>query len=298
MSPIVPFLISLLIGIISAVVAVFFDGKEKDRTLAAMFGIMWVCLGTLASIYIEMGHLKEDVHGEIDRSVPVLKSAVWIQVVKEIADYDHHEPDNKFNDILEDPVRKNIQNAFVDATNGRIAVDDQAEVVRITSELMNKASDSILATSYIDPNDWWNSNIGENYSDVIASTKKHVNRFDRLFIVESDQEARLLSPILAHQKEIGLDVHYVCAISLKAPLRRDFIVIDDSVGAELSLDSGRHFERATFYSTREEAENLSRVYKDLLVQAKIFDPKKGMSCPQAAKSDSSPTQTAVKSKPR
>lgn len=277
MSPLLPFLLSLGLGVVSAVAIVLFDTKQ--RALAATFGLVWVCLGALASIYVEMGHLKDDVHNEVQNSVPVLRSTVWSAVVKDIAEYDRHEPENKFNEILEDPVRKNIQVAFGAAINGKIAVEDQADVVRITSDLMSKASDSVLATSYIDPKDWWSSNIGDNYLNKIADTKKHVRHFDRLFIVGSTEEARSLAPVLERQKEMGVVIQYVCASSLQAPLRRDFIVIDDSIGAELTLDSGRHFERATFYSTQEEARNLERAYENLLVYAKPFDSRKLISCP-------------------
>ena len=288
MSPLLPFLLSLIVGILSASMVVLFDTKQ--RALPAILGLTLVCLGVLASVYVEMGHLKEDVQSEVEHSVPVLKSTVWSAVVKDIADYDRHEPDSKFNDILEDPVRKNIQTAFASATNGTVAVDDQADVVRITSELMGKASDSILATSYIDPKDWWSSDLGENYFNVIVDATRHVQRFDRLFIIGSSEEGRLLTPVLVRQQRIGLDVRYVCASNLAASLRRDFIVIDNAVGAELSLNNDRHFVRATFYSTHEEAKNLERVYKDLSIYAKIFDPKKTITCPPyAVASDIAPS---------
>jgi hypothetical protein len=236
-------------------------------------------LGTLISIYIEMGHLKEDVQSDLKKTVPILKSEVWSAVVNDIADYDRHEPDNKFSAVLEDPVRKNIEASFTQATNRRIDVEDQADVVRITSELMDKASDSIIATSYIDPKDWWSSSIGDNYFNKIEGTKKHVPHFNRVFIFGSTEEARLLGPILQRQRAIGLDVQYVCAVNIKLPLRRDFIVIDDEVGADLTLDNDRHFQRATFYSTHQEAENLKRAFEDLLIYAKPFDPQKAIRCP-------------------
>lgn len=277
MSPLAPFLLSLVVAIVSAVLVVLFDTKQ--RAVPGILGISLVCLGVLASVYVEMGHLKDDVHSEVEHSIPVLKSSVWSAVVKDIADYDRHEPDSRFNDILEDPIRKNIQAAFADATNGKIAVEDQADVVRITSQLLAKASDSIVATSYIDPKDWWNSDLGENYFNVIADTKRHVQRFDRLFIIGSSEEGRLLSPILTRQQKIGVNVRYVCSTILGASLRRDFIVIDETVGAELSLNDGRRFQRATFYSTHEEAKNLERVYQDLSLYAKVFDPSKTITCP-------------------
>jgi hypothetical protein len=277
MSPLMPFVISIVLGVVLAVITARLDNKE--RALAGVMGFTVVCLGALISIYIEMGHLKEDVQSDLKKTVPILKSEVWSAVVNDIADYDRHEPDNKFSAVLEDPVRKNIEGSFTQATNGRIDVEDQADVVRITSELMDKASISILATSYIDPKDWWNSSIGDNYLNEIEGTKKHVLHFNRVFIVGSTEEARVLEPVLKRQRAIGLDVQYVCAANIKSPLRRDFIVIDSAVGADLTLDSERHFQRATFYSTHQEAENLERSFQDLMVYAKPFDPQKTIHCP-------------------
>jgi hypothetical protein len=277
MSPVLPFVISIVVGLVLAVITARLDNKE--RALAGLVGFTAVCLGTLISIYIEMGHLKEDVQNDLEKTVPILKSEVWSAVVNDIADYDRHEPDNKFSAVLEDPVRKNIEGAFTQATNGRIDVEDQADVVRITSELMDQASDSILATSYIDPKDWWGPGIGDNYFNKIEGTKKHVPHFNRVFIVGSTEEARLLEPILLRQRAIGLDIQYVCAVNIKSTLRRDFIVIDGEVGADLTLDNERHFQRATFYSTHQEAENLKRAFQDLMVYAKPFDPQKAIHCP-------------------
>ena len=198
------FVISIVLGVVLGLLAVWFD--EKDRAIAGVLGLVIVCLGGLITIYFEMRQLRLDQTETLRGAVPILRSDVWKAVVKDVADYDRQEPDTSFTAILEDPVRKNIETYLNQATNGTIDVEDKGDVVRITSELMDQARTSVEATSFVDPKDWWKSSIGDNYLIDMRKTKKHVPTFTRVFLLGSTDEARLLNPIFQAQRQIGVDV--------------------------------------------------------------------------------------------
>jgi hypothetical protein len=234
----------------------------------------------LIGLYFEMRQFRIDEAEALRGVVPIVKSEVWRAVVKDIAAYDQQEPENDFTAILEDPVRKDIEKSLLEAQNGAINVDDEGDVVRITSQLMGKARVSIEATSFIDPKEWWNSSIGDNYLTDMRNTKKHVLQFTRVFVFSSSEEARLLEPVVRGQQDIGIDVRYACAAAIPAAMRRDFIVIDDSVAADLTLDDERHFQHATFYTTHEVAGEFDRNFHDLLYYASPYNPQKAPTCPR------------------
>lgn len=278
------FVISIVLGVVLGLLAVWFD--EKDRAIAGVLGLVIVCLGGLITIYFEMRQLRLDQTETLRGAVPILRSDVWKAVVKDVADYDRQEPDTSFTAILEDPVRKNIETYLNQATNGTIDVEDKGDVVRITSELMDQARTSVEATSFVDPKDWWKSSIGDNYLIDMRKTKKHVPTFTRVFLLGSTDEARLLNPIFQAQRQIGVDVRYACAAAIPQSLRRDFIVIDGVVAADLALNQERHFERASFYSTRQVAGALDRQFRDLLYYATPYSSKTEVICPTLSDEES------------
>ena len=281
MNAVLSFIISIILGVLLGLFTARWE--KKERAIGGILGLVVVCLGSLVAIYFEMRQLRVDQTETLRGAVPILRSEVWRAVVKDIAEYDHQETDSNFTAILEDPVRRNVEASLEQATNGTIAVEDKGDVVRITSELMKQARTSVEATSFIDPNEWWRSSIGDNYFTDIRDTKKHVPTFTRVFVFGSNDEARLLASILKGQRDIGIDVHYACAANIPARMRRDFIVIDGAVAADLTLDEDRRFRRATFYSTRQNAEVFDRDFHDLLYYASPYNPQAAINCPTLPK---------------
>jgi hypothetical protein len=278
------FVISIVLGGVLGLLSAWFD--KKDRAIAGILGLVIVCLGSLVAIYFEMRQLRLDQTETLRGAVPILRSDVWKAVVKDVADYDRQEPDTSFTAILEDPVRKNIETSLNQATNGTIDVEDKGDVVRITSELMDQARTSVEATSFVDPKEWWKSNIGDNYLTDMRKAKNHVPTFTRVFLLGSTDEARLLTSIFQAQRQIGVDVRYACAATIPQSLRRDFIVIDGVVAADLALDQERHFEHASFYSTRQIAGTLDRQFRDLLYYASPYNPRAEVNCPTLSAEES------------
>ena len=277
MNAVLSFVISIILAVILALLAARFD-KEK-QAVAATLGLVIVCIGILVGIYFEMRQLRIDEGDTLRAAVPTLKSEVWRAVVKDIADYDHSEPATGFMGILEDPVRKAIEASLQQATNGVIQVEDKADVVRITSQLMTQARVSVEATSFIDPKEWWNSNIGDNYLADNRAAKRHVPAFTRIFLLGSAEEGRVLTAAFRGQRDLGIDVRYACAGSIPARMLKDFIVIDGAVAAILELDGNRRFRHATFFSTRQMAESVDRDFRDLLYYATPYKDHSVFRCP-------------------
>ncbi len=195
------FLISIIIAVVLGLAAVKFD--KKEHAVAGTLALIIVCIGGIISLYFEMRQLRVDQVDALRGAIPKLRSDVWKAVVKDIAEYDRHEPGSQFTAILEDPVRKNIESSLTQATNGVIQVEDKADVVRITSQLMNQARTSVEATSFIDPKEWWGSTLGENYLVDNRDAKKHVPAFTRIFLIGSNEERQTLAPIFLGQRNLG-----------------------------------------------------------------------------------------------
>ena len=135
----------------------------------------------------------------------------------------------------------------------------------MTLRVLDKAQHSVRATSYIDPKQWWGSEIARAYDEQLKTTKQHVTLFQRIFIVGSTEEARSLRSVMDAQEKAGLQVKYICATSIPADQRSDFIIVDSAVAAELTLNEQRQFKSAHFFSTRVRADDFDRRFNNLWI---------------------------------
>jgi hypothetical protein len=268
--------ISVVLGIALAFLTARLDSDKK--MLAGLLGLAVVCIGGTVALYFELGAVQAEQATVLSRAIPTIRSNTWNSVVKEIADYDRSEPENQFEEILDDPLRESISRTFYEARDGNIDLTDKNEVVLITDKLLDKAQQSVLATSYINPGDWWSSDIAPTYNAKLQETKRRVSKFRRIFIVGSNQEAQTLVPVMRAQESDGVAVRFVCAGSISPDRREDFIVIDSSIAAELKLDTKREFKSATFYSTSIRSQDFEKRFEILWVAGKPPSEIAGARC--------------------
>jgi hypothetical protein len=144
--------------------------------------------------------------------------------------------------------------------------------------LLDKAKQSIKATSYIDPKEWWESEIARSYNENLKTTRQRVGVFQRIFIVGSTDEARTLKPLMQAQQQLGLEVKYICASAIPRDQREDFIIVDSSVAAALVLDEQRQFKNSQFFSTRVRADDFDHRFNNLWIGARPLSDAGKVSC--------------------
>ena len=267
----------IVLGLLGVWAGVRF-GEQKHFN-PFVLGLLMIIVAEPISLYFVMKQLSTDEENLIRATVPPLKNEVWKSVVKEIADYDSKEPSNSFSQVIEDPLRRKIERSLAQATDGAIKIDNLGEVERITANLMKQAGKSVHATSFVNPDQWWKSNVGGNYASQIKEVKKHVPDVQRVFLFGSTEEASKLADTLRNLSEMGDEVHYACATEISAPLRKDYIIIDNTVAAEMELDENRRFLSATFYTTQQKSEEHESEYQTLLAYTTLYTRQLKIVCP-------------------
>jgi hypothetical protein len=255
--------------------AKFVDDK---KAIAYMVALLVASVGGSVALYLELVGIRADQASVLGRVVPTIKSPIWSSVVQDIADYDRQNQGNALEETLNEPLRQAISRNINQAREGYIEIPDKNEVVVVTLRLLDKAQQSVRATSYIDPKEWWGSEIAQAYNEKLKATKQHVGVFQRIFIVGSTDEAKMLKPVMDAQEKAGLEVRYVCAASIPADQRDDFIIVDSSVAAQLILNEQRHFKNAQFFSTRVRADDFDHKFNNLWVGGRLPSDAGKVSC--------------------
>jgi len=239
----------------------------QKKIIVGILSIVVACFGATVALYFEVISIRFDQAAALSHVVPTLKSPIWNAVVQDIAEYDRRNTANEFEQILSEPLRQEIANSFNQAKDGRFLIFDRNEVVLATLKMVAKAKQSVRATSYIDPKEWWVSSIAPEYEAGLKTAKKGVGTIQRVFIVDSTEEALSLRSLMVSQQNEGVEVKYICATSISPDRREDFIIIDSSVAGELILDSQRKFKGAQFFPTTERAADFENRFNNLWIAA-------------------------------
>ena len=59
----------------------------------------------------------------------------------------------------------------------------------------------MVMTSYILPSEWWGTSAGLDYSQKTEDAPKHIDNVERIFIVDDDNELKLVRGIMQQQRE-------------------------------------------------------------------------------------------------
>jgi hypothetical protein len=173
----------------------------------------------------------------LGKVLPTLNDPIWNSVVQDIAEYDHKSPSvGPLVETLQEPLRRVISKSINQAREGLIEIPDKNDVVLVTLRLLDNAKQSVRATSYINPEEWWQSDIAPAYGQKLKATMQHVKVFQRLFLTGSTEETKRLKPVMDAQQRAGLEVKFACASNIAPDRREDFIVVDQTVAAALELD--------------------------------------------------------------
>jgi len=260
------FLVTVAVSILLGCLAAKFDNQSK--AIAYLVALVTASVGASVALYFEISAFGAEQSTTLARVLPTLKNPVWNSVVQDIAAYDRENQAGPLEQTLHEPLRIVISRSINQARAGLIEIPDKNDVVLTTLRLLSKAQESVRATSYISPKEWWQSDIAQSYDENLKATRQHVKTFQRLFIVGSAEEAKLLKPVMEAQEKVGVEVKFSCATSIAPDRREDFIVVDDSVAAVLVLDEQRRFRSSHFFSTKVLAEDFDRRFTNLWIGAR------------------------------
>lgn len=282
-------LIAIGFGFLMSVLSVVLPSKcEKPLAI----GLLGVVIGGLVAIEFQLFDAVSSVGGMFRASVPNIHDPKWHDVVEQIAEYDKQSPKDQgqrvFEDILHEPLRSGVQRLINQAREGRIEISERDEAVLRAMRLMEAAKRTIRATSYVDPQQWWQSESGRKYAE--SQEANHAITTERIFIVDTDDELGMLRPVIEAQIKIGVRVKYLCASSLESAKRADFIVVDSEVSGELELDDTRHFRVARFFPVRTRAEDFENEFKKLWLKARSWSRTESGHCGSGMRSGLAPSK--------
>jgi hypothetical protein len=269
--------ITIGLSVVLAVLTWRLDNPKKATV--GIMGLVAAGLGATVTLYFEIDAIRADQDAALRRVVPTLRSQVWNSVVQDIADYDRRNPTTPFEEILSESLRQAIASNFNQAKDGQIVMSDKNEVVLVTLKLLGAAQRKVQATSYIDPHEWWVSSIAPTYEEGLKTTRQRIGLYQRIFIVGSIEEGKALKPIMEMQQRAGVEVKYICASSLTADKRDDFIIIDSSVAGELILNERRQFSKARFFPTTVRAQDFEKRFENLWIAAIVPSRTNLLPCP-------------------
>lgn len=259
-------LVTVSVSVLVGWLAVRYDNEKK--AISYLMALVTCGIGASFALYLEVSSIRVEQAAVLARILPTLKNPIWNSVVQDIAEYDRQNSATPLEGTLYEHLRQVISRNINQAREGFIEIPDKNDAVAVTLGILTKAQESVRATSYIDPKEWWQSDIAPAYDENLRTTRQHVKSFQRLFIVGSAEEAAALKGIMEAQQKAGLDVKFICASSVAADRREDFIVVDGSVAAVLVLDDRRKFTNSRFFPTKIRAEDFDKRFTNLWLVGK------------------------------
>jgi hypothetical protein len=270
--------LSILMGVLGARMG------EGKRATGFVLAILTATLCGLVGLFFELRSIKEDVGATVSRAVPTIEEPILRQLVEDIHKFDkERRGKGPFDDVLFKPLYHSMTNVVSEIQEGTVPIDDRDEAVELTMALMEHAEETVCATSYIDPKEWWGVAWNPSYEKRVADVLRRVKHMERVFIVESSAEAVGLDKVMRAQSNIGIDVRCICSSQLRAPAGSDFIVIDERVVGNLSLDEGRRFKGSTFMTSRVKVEDFKGRFQRLRMTSQPWSSCATMDCDRPTK---------------
>ena len=236
--------------------------KKGALSSALNTALLGVILTALVSHNIE-------TRSTLDQAIPKMKLQTWQTIVGDIEtldqDLSRSEGYGRIHEITMEPLRQLLSSSIAEAKQGVIKTKSVAQTVTLATDLMQEARQRILVTSYISPSEWWTTQVGTQYSELTKSTPTRVDIFERIFIVDDEDELKALRPLMLRQKAENVKVRFAMSSAVGPEFRRDFIVIDDLVAGEMLLDDNRRFQEGRFYTNKTNAQDFAQRFRQIAV---------------------------------
>ena len=262
--------VGVLFSIILGGVAYFLERRRTsnaDPALGATLALLGIVLsGLIAHDFQEQARF--------EAAVPQIQSSSLRLLAGDIASLDRDLRESTkllgVRELILEPVRQVLSSSIENARGGRVVLESKAQAMRMAATIMDSANRNIWVTSYIDPDIWWQTSAGEKYEDMTSKSSNLVD-FERIFIVDNEEEFQRPLPVMKRQAEMGVKVRSVMGKELDVGLQRDILVIDDIVAAEIVLSQGRQFGEAVFFFSQALVEDFAEKFRQIRVLAKDLE---------------------------
>jgi hypothetical protein len=266
----------IVVTVIFTIVAYVLERRAAEGSKRAS-AVNWsLCVGVLFTNLTFLIAHDAKTDQLMDERVPQVRQEPLRLLVNDIAALDRETgtaSNSALNRVTMDRLRAVLSKDITDALRGVFVVKSLEETINLASDLMGQAGQRILVTSYVSPDEWWFSVAGNSYGEKTSASTKKVSEFKRIFIVDSEAERKRLMPLIIAQRAAGYDVRIAESSKLPLNLRRDMLIIDNIIAAEMTLDGERKFVEARFYTQTTKAEDLAKDFQSVQVWAQVPDDR-------------------------
>lgn len=199
-----------------------------------------------------------------------------IRIARNIEDANEIKDDFDFIKNMTRDKWDEIRRFFGEAANGTIEINEYSPI-EIAGILLEKANTSILATSLLTPETWWNSPLGEKYQAQNLNLAKKIDEdfsIERIFIFgssniivkktiadEIEKEIEKIKKIIVD--EIGAKIKIWIAFNNNLPLglAAELLIIDDKFVGLQDIKDRQIIERVRFSNNAREIEKAKRSFE-------------------------------------
>lgn len=196
---------------------------------------------------------------------------------------------NTYDAIGNNKILKSIVDDKIEALNNftsyatsnekNIRITNKSDFITTAGKIFEMADDNstILATSYVNKDNWWYGIEGEEYMKKNYNfVKNKKGTIKRIHIFANQDEFRFYKKLLAKERENGIDVKYVYVEDipkeLDYDLKQDIIVLGGEFAGRLELNDGRTPKLINYYASETKVSELNKVFSNLQKYSTEFIP--------------------------
>ncbi len=251
--------LSLALGYVA-----FLIDSRAGRSGAKTLGLLVTLVGILLSGLLDHHNRTRT---SLERAIPLVETDSLRIILDDIAELDKSLRSGgarKIQELVLKPVILKLSKNVEEASSGRVVQESKEATMSLAKSLIPEAKKRLWTTSYIDPEVWgWGGNAGDEYRESTKRTVSSDVDFVRVFIVDTDLERRVLQAEMEAQVRDDIEVRWVLSSDLTPDLRRDFLVIDTVLAAEIVLAQGRQFQEGHFFPSEAIAKDYSERFKQI-----------------------------------
>lgn len=191
----------------------------------------------------------------------------FLRVARDIEDAYEIEDDYNFIENMTKDKWNEVRRFFGEAANGTIELIEFSPI-KIAGILLEKAKKSILATSLLTPNTWWNSPLGEMYQNLNLKLAKKIDgendekfQMQRIFIFGSSKECEEAKEIIIDEMEAKIKVWVAYNRNLPLGLAAEILIIDNKFIGLQDIEERRIIERLRFTDNEREIDKAMRSFE-------------------------------------
>lgn len=265
--------------IISISISIFTFWKSQENELFqsfVIFGITQLIVISLALRFIVLPRIEENLilAEEIKTDKNLFDVMVRFLAVQKDTRGRNNILEERLNRYLKE-FNENV--ALAERGQFRVVRDDMGT---FSIDLLKIANDSIIATSYVAPGEWWCTGWGKTYTqENYSAVKDRRVKVRRFFLFKSPEQLEQYKPLLNDQVKHGIKVFYILIEQLSSMFTHDVIVVDKKIGGKLAINPEQEMESATMYTAQSDIDEIYSTINNLQVRATEFKYDKNIRKP-------------------